>query len=189
MVIYSRICAYCGMIQPMRMLFIVIILGILICNVSCTTYHRTHQTFFFDNGTKAAEGDFTSYDDWLCKRNLELGTSCKPWQARLRYGPWTYWYPNGHKRAEITYSIIVHYDCCSNSPCNHPYEHVVGHVYLYDENGKLIHRIDANKYEVLVDFHCQGKSQYVAFDFELPSDIAPHQPDAFNPYYTFDRIK
>jgi hypothetical protein len=87
------------------------------------------RTFRHPNGVVSATGRGMRAE-WDDPFSSELPT--------VRFGPWTYQYDNGVKRAEVTYAIGCYLHCCTAGPCPHPYDYPVGAFTIWYPSGKKL---------------------------------------------------
>lgn len=146
---------------------------------STDTAGRRYVIFNHENGQRAAEGSFTSYESSgyiiakVEKRDLA------PWKEYLRVGRWRYWHPNGALRAEITYAVDRYDECCVTGPCKRPYERIIGTPKVLDATGASVALVRAPE-RAQVETNCEGGAEVLRPGYILPADLAPewnpHQP-------------
>ena len=94
------------------------------------------RTFRYPNGAVSATGrglDSGWDDDYE-----RWGSSYKREVPATRTGKWLYFYPNGTKKAEVTYTLSCYIQCCSGGPCPQIHDYPVGNFALWYPSGSKL---------------------------------------------------
>jgi len=94
------------------------------------------RTFRHPNGAVFARGRGldASWDD-----EYELwGSNYKREVPATRVGKWEYFYPDGAKKAEVTYALSCYIQCCTPGPCPQIHDYPVGAFVLWYPSGRKL---------------------------------------------------
>ncbi len=94
------------------------------------------RTFRHSNGVVSATGRglASSWDD----EYESWDSSYKREVPATRLGTWQYFYPDGSKRAEVTYALSCYIQCCSGGLCPQIHDYPVGQFALWYPSGKKL---------------------------------------------------
>jgi hypothetical protein len=119
-----------------------------------------YRTFYGNHGILAYGQHSALENDAFIHAEIQ-GQRLPRWHEFLRVGAWSYNYPSGAKKAEVTYAIRWYTECCAGGPCDQPYEVLVEDFSVWWPNGQLLAEGSFGLTRVRLDTNCQGGAMLV----------------------------
>ncbi len=114
------------------------------------------QAFYAADGTVAALGSRSRYENEAFSEAERRGAPLPRWREFLRIGSWEYRYPNDQTKAVISYEIGWYTDCCTGGLCKQPYEFRSGEFRAWWQDGSPLAQGTFALERQHVETNCEG---------------------------------
>ncbi len=114
------------------------------------------QVYYSPDGTIFALGNRSRFENEDFLEAERLRSPLPRWLEFLRLGKWEYRYPNGRKKAVISYEIAWYTECCTGGYCEQQYEARSGHFEAWWPSGAQLARGTFGSKWERVEANCGG---------------------------------